>query len=50
LNKDAPTEEIEVDITSIEEEEATKEEPDVEGEIEIDTVGSEEGSYKNEEL
>lgn len=36
LRKDAPVEEIEVDISSVEDEENTTEEPDVEGEVEVE--------------
>jgi hypothetical protein len=40
LKKDAPIEEIEVDISSIEEEEEVAEEPDVEGEVEVEDSSS----------
>ena len=36
LRKDEPVEEIEVDISSVEEEESVIEEPDVEGEVEVE--------------
>lgn len=36
LSKDAPIEEIEVDISSVEDEAAGLEEPDVEGEVEVE--------------
>ena len=53
LKKDAPIEEIEVDISSIEEEEESAEEPDVEGEVEVENESSntsEEEVPQNEEL
>ena len=53
LKKDAEVEEIEVDITSIEEENnaGEKEEPDVEGEVEVEDTGSNQGAEtRNEEL
>ena len=40
IRKDAPIEEIEVDISSIEEEEEITEEPDIEGEVEEETTES----------
>lgn len=52
LKKDAPIEEIEVDISSVEEEEGAKEEPDVEGEVEVED-GGDSGSNndaRNEDL
>jgi hypothetical protein len=36
LSRDAPVEEIEVDISSVEDEAAGLEEPDVEGEVEVE--------------
>lgn len=55
LSRDAPIEEIEVDISSIEEEEAAQEEPDVEGEVEVEEPVAEEventnSKHANEEL
>ena len=58
IRKDAVIEEIDVDISSIEEEEEAAEEPDVEGEVEVessDTEAADEDSAKattskNEEL
>lgn len=38
LKRDAAIEEIDVDISSIEEEEETPEEPDVEGEVEVESA------------
>ena len=49
LKKDAPIEEIEVDISSIEEEETAQEEPDVEGEVEVEEA-SESNDNRQEEL
>jgi hypothetical protein len=55
LRKDAPIEEIEVDISSVEDEETGNEEPDVEGEVEVEDTESNEqyndnNYYANEEL
>lgn len=36
LSRDAPIEEIEVDISGLDEEGSVKEEPDVEGEVEVE--------------
>ena len=44
MKRDEPIEEIEVDISSIEEEETAQEEPDVEGEVEVDEPATEEES------
>jgi heat shock protein beta len=44
LRRDEPIEEIEVDISSIEEEDTVQEEPDVEGEVEVDEPAQEEES------
>lgn len=49
LRKDAPIEEIEVDISSIEDEEAAAEEPDVEGEVEVEDTTEEEAQQRNEQ-
>jgi len=38
LRKDAPIEEIEIDISSFEEDEEEVEEADIEGEIEVDDI------------
>lgn len=52
LKREAPVEEIEVDISSIEEEEETPEEPDVEGEIEVESATNDAnaGESRNDEL
>lgn len=53
LRKDEPIEEIEVDISSIEEEEQAQEEPDVEGEVEVEepvASESDNNKYTSEEL
>ena len=50
LKRDAPIEEIEVDISSIEEEEETPEEPDVEGEVEVESSEKTEASSEREDL
>jgi len=36
IRRDAPIEEIEVDISSVEDDESASEEPDVEGEVEVE--------------
>lgn len=51
LRKDAPVEEIEIDITSIEDDEGLAEEPDVEGEVEVEDFEEQERATQfNEEL
>jgi heat shock protein beta len=50
LRKDAPVEEIEVDISSIEDDEAASEEPDVEGEVEVEETEQAEKRDLNDEL
>ena len=47
LKKDAPIEEIEVDISSLEEESPTSEEPDVEGEVEVEEPSSDDETPTN---
>lgn len=49
LRRDEPIEEIEVDISSIEEE-AAQEEPDVEGEVEVEEPTAEEGESNNRQV
>ena len=46
IRRDAPIEEIEVDISSVEDEDAAAEEPDVEGEVEVEDTTSETESQK----
>jgi len=54
LRKDAPIEEIEIDISSFEEEEEEVEEADIEGDIEVDDITydkidiEEEGHHKED--
>jgi len=48
LRKDSPVEEIEVDISSIDEEE-NAEEPDVEGDVEVDEDSSKEKEQADED-
>lgn len=50
LKKDAPIEEIEVDISSIEEEEAANEEPDVEGDVEVEDAEQDSTNNHNDDL
>ena len=51
LRKDAPVEEIEVDISSVEDDEGSVEEPDVEGEVEVEDFEEEPQRREyNEEL
>lgn len=47
LRRDAPIEEIDVDISSLDEETEVNEEPDVEGEVEVEDT---ENGIHNEEL
>ena len=49
LRKDAPIEEIEVDISSVEDEEGSTEEPDVEGEVEVEETEEEYNSNEEPE-
>ncbi len=46
IRRDAPIEEIEVDISSVEDEDTAAEEPDVEGEVEVEDTTSETESQK----
>lgn len=54
LKKDAPIEEIEIDVSTLEEEEENREEPDIEGEVEEEPIEEEETSSRghahNDEL
>lgn len=53
IRRDAPIEEIEVDISSVEDEEGGSEEPDVEGEVEVEDSSSQDSnssSNNREEL
>ena len=50
IRRDAPIEEIEVDISSVEDEEGAAEEPDVEGEVEVEDDSKEDNSSNKDDL
>jgi heat shock protein 90kDa beta len=52
LRKDAPVEEIEIDISSVEDDEGSTEEPDVEGEVEVEEYDNDDNQRReyNDEL
>jgi heat shock protein beta len=48
LRKDAPVEEIEIDISSVEDDEGASEEPDVEGELEIEDFDNDDSNQRRD--